>query len=185
MGLNLASATLDTTTGGGSNLTSAKSVPKTDGDYGDAIAPGVKYSTSMDNFSVCVSGGYQMLSVDADNCTDRNVMLASVSVGFGGITIGGSYKDDDLGDDSQDQQVYNVGVRYTAGNMTFGGGMGVSTTETKADGVTSEAEKTNASVSMTYKLGPGIKVGGGLQFEDNDAEADEAYGIVVGLGLSF
>ena len=175
----------DTTAGGGNNLTGAKSVPKTDGDYGDAIALGVKYSTTMDTFSLGVSGGYQTLSADAENGTDRDVMVASLSVGFGGITIGGSYKDDDLGDDSQDQQVYNLGVKYTAGDVTFGGGMGVSTTETKADGVTSEAEKTNASVSMTYKLGPGIKVGGGLQFEDNDAEADEAYGIVVGLGLSF
>ena len=69
--------------------------------------------------------------------------------------------------------------------MTFGGGIGVSTTETKADGAKSEAEQMNASVSMTHKLGPGIKVGGGLQYEDNDSQDDNAYGVVVGLGLSF
>ena len=38
---------------------------------------------------------------------------------------------------------------------------------------------------MTYKIGPGIKVGGGFQYEDNDSQDDKAYGVVVGLGLSF
>ena len=66
----------DTTAGGGSNLTSATSVEKTDGDYGDAIALGVKYSTKMDNFSLGVSGGYQTLSADAEDGTDCDVMVA-------------------------------------------------------------------------------------------------------------
>ena len=110
-------------------------------------------------------------------------MVASVRVGFGGITLGGSYKDDDLGDDAQDQTVYHFGVQYAAGDMTFGGGVGMSTTETEADGT--ETEQTAASVSMTYKIGPGIKVGGGFQYEDNDSQDDKAYGVVVGLGLSF
>ena len=69
--------------------------------------------------------------------------------------------------------------------MTFGGGVGVSTTETEADGTKTETEQTNASVSMAYKIGPGIKVGGGVQYEDNDSQDDKAYGVVVGLGLSF
>ena len=175
----------DTTAGGGSNLTSATSVEKTGGDYEDAIALGVKYSTKMDNFSLGVSGGYQTLNADAEDGTDRDVMVSSVRVGSGGIMLGGSYKDDDLGDDAQDQTVYNFGVKYAAGDMTFGGGVGVSTTETEADGTKTETEQTNASVSITYNIGPGIIVGGGVQYEDNDSQDDKAYGVVVGLGLSF
>ena len=37
--------------------------------------------------------------------------------------------------------------------MTFDGGVGMSTTETEADGTKTETEQTNASVSMTYKIG--------------------------------
>ena len=124
----------DTTAGGGSNLTSATSVEKTDGDYGDAIALGVKYSTKMDNFSLDVSGGYQTFSAHAEDGTDRDVMVASVSVGFGGITLGGSYTDDDLGDDDKDQTVYNFGVKYAVGGLTFGGCVVIRATETEADG---------------------------------------------------
>ncbi|MEC7122452.1 MAG: porin, partial [Pseudomonadota bacterium] len=175
----------DTTAGGGSNLTSAASVEKTDGDFGDAIALSMKYSTKMDSFLVGVSGGYQTLRADAEDGTDRDVRVASVRGGFGGITLGGSYKDDHLGHDAQDQTVYNFGVKYAAGDMTFGGGVVMSTTETEADGTKTETEQTNASVSMTYKIGPGIKVGGAVQYEDNDSQDDKAYGVVVGLGLSY
>ncbi len=105
----------DTTAGGGSNLTSATSGKKTDGSYGDAIALGVKYSIEIDNFSLGVSGGYQILSAAAGDGADRDVMVASVRVGFGGITLGGSYKDDDLGDDTQDQTVYDFDIKHAAG----------------------------------------------------------------------
>ena len=47
--------------------------------------------------------------------------------------------------------------------MTFGGGVGMSTMVPEADGTKTETEQTNASVSMTYKIGLGIKVGGGFQ----------------------
>ena len=127
---------------------------------------------------------------------DREVMIASVSVGFAGATIGGSYKKDDLGNRLKDNEIYNLGVKYQTGDVTIGGGIwvDVETAEKTSteDGSKFEEDttKTAYSVSVTYKLGPGIKVGGGLQFfeteyDDKEEKDTDAAGIVVGIGLTF
>ena len=86
-------------------------------------------------------------------------------------------------------------MKYQTGDVTIGGGIGVDveTAETERDDGTKfdqDTTKTTYSVSVTYKLGPGIKVGGGLQFfeteyDDKEEKDTDTAGIVVSLGLTF
>ena len=56
---------------------------------------------------------------------DREVMIASESLGFAGATICGSYKKDDFGNLLKDNEVYNLDKKHQTSNFTIGGGIGV------------------------------------------------------------
>ena len=87
-------------------------------------------------------------------------------------------------------------MKYQTGDVTIGGGIGVDvetaekTSTEDGSKFEEDTNKTAYSVSVTYKLGPGIKVGGGLQFfeteyDDKEEKDTDAAGIVVGIGLTF
>jgi predicted porin len=133
---------------------------------------------------VHASVGYQHLGLDSvltAGDEDREVIIGSMSAAMGGVKVGASFKTDDMGSASTDVNVATVGITYSAGAMTIGAGGGTSTTET--NGVDSESN--NASASISYKVGPGVVVGGGVQYQDIDTQTDEALGVVMGVKLSF
>ena len=165
---------------GGKMTTNAKAA----GSYGGAYAFGARYSGDLSGMKVHASVGYQHLGLDSvltAGDEDREVIIGSMSAAMGGVKIGASFKTDDMGKASTDVNVATVGITYSAGAMTIGAGGGTSTTET--NGVDSESN--NASASISYKVGPGVVVGGGVQYQDVDTQTDEALGVVMGVKLSF
>ena len=174
----------DTTTGGGMQGGKATGNAKTAGSYGGAYAVGARYSGSFDGVSVHANLGFQHLGLDSQETVadqDREVIIGGVSAAMGGVKVGATFKTDDMGDANTENNVYSVGVTYSAGAMTIGAGTAAQTTETS--GVDSDVN--TASASVAYKVGPGVTVGGGVQYEDNDTKADDAFGVVMGVKLSF
>jgi outer membrane protein OmpU len=174
----------DTTTGGGMQGGGITKNAKTAGDYGSAYAVGAQYKGDLGGLGVSAMLGYQHLGLDSVATAgqeDREVIIGALSASMGGVKVGMSYKTDDKGNADIEQNVYAVGVSYTAGALTIGAGGGTSTTETS--GVDSDSN--NAAASLSYKIGPGVVVGGGIQYQDIDTQTDEALGVVMGVKLSF
>jgi hypothetical protein len=174
----------DTTTGGGMQGGGITKNAKTAGQYGGAYAVGAQYKGDLGGLGVSAMLGYQHLGLDSVATAgqeDREVIIGALSASMGGVKVGMSYKTDDKGNADIEQNVYAVGVSYTAGALTIGAGGGTSTTETS--GVDSDSN--NAAASLSYKIGPGVVVGGGIQYQDIDTQTDEALGVVMGVKLSF
>lgn len=174
------SFTPDTSSGGGAPTNKAASNVKDTG-FGDGMAVGVRYKTSMDGVSVQLGAGFQ--SIGSDNGgEDREVLQGHAKFGIGGVTVGGSYLTDNKASTTSDLNAFNVGVSYKMGDLTIGGGMGAMTTET--NGAQDDTD-THASVSFSYAVAPGVKAGAGLHFEENDGQNDDAVGAVMAIQMSF
>ena len=174
----------DTTTGGGMQGAKPSDYAKTAGSYGGAYAIGARYSGSFEGVSVHANLGFQHLGLDSQVTVadqDREVILGGVSAAMGGVKVGATFITDDMGNSEKENNVYSVGVTYTAGAMTIGAGTAAQTTEENG----SDSDISTASASIAYKVGPGVTVGGGVQYEDNDKFADDAFGVVMGIKLSF
>jgi len=73
---------------------------------------------------------------------------------------------------------YAVGLSYANGPWRFAGGYG----HQELDGPGGiEVEK--VSTGVTYELGAGVTLAGGMEYGDN--EADDAFSGVVEMGVSF
>lgn len=174
------SFTPDTSVGGGEATNSGSSNVK-GGNYGDGMAVGIRYKTSMDGVSVNLGAGYQSVGSD-DGGEDKEAIVAHAIFGLGGITFGGSYLTNNKGSATSDTNAFNLGVSYKMGAVTIGGGVGSSTVET--DGAQDDTD-THASVSFSYAVAPGVKAGAGLHFEENDGQNDDAVGAVMAIQMSF
>jgi hypothetical protein len=174
------SFTPDTTSGGGLNTNKAASNVKDTG-YGDGMAVGVRYKTSMDGVSVQLGAGFQSIGSDSGG-EDREVLQGHAKFGIGGVTVGGSYLTDNKASTTTDLNAFNIGVSYKMGDLTIGGGMGAMTTETSGS---QDDTDTHASVSFSYAVAPGVKAGAGLHFEENDGQDDDAVGAVMAIQMSF
>ena len=170
----------DTSTGGGTNSNKGSSNVKDTG-YGDGMSVGVKYKTSMDGVSVQMGAGFQSIGSDSGG-EDRETVQGHLKVGVAGVTVGGAYITDNLASTTSDSNRFNVGISYKMGDLTIGGGVGSSTTETSG---AQDDTDTVASVSFSYAVAPGVKAGAGLHFEENDGYDDDAVGAVMAIQMSF
>ena len=174
------SFTPDFSSGGGGATNSGSSSVKDTG-YGDGMAVAIRYKTSMDGVSVQLGSGFRQQGSDAGG-EDLEVINAHAKVGVAGLTFGGAYTTNNLGSTTQDKNMFNLGVSYKMGDLTIGGGVGSSTTET--DGAQDDTD-TFVSASLSYAVAPGVKAGAGLHFEENDGHDDDAVGAVMAIQMSF
>jgi len=174
------SFTPDFTAAGGGNTNSGSSSVKDTG-YGDGMAVAVRYKTSMDGVSVQLGSGFRQQGSDSGG-EDVEVINAHAKFGVAGLTFGGSYTTNNLGSTTQDKNMFDLGVSYKMGDITIGGGVGSSTTET--DGAQDDTD-TFVSASFSYAVAPGVKAGAGLHFEENDGQDDDAVGAVMAIQMSF
>ena len=160
---------------GGGELEQGSSNVKDTG-YGDGMSVG-SYKTSMDGVSVQMGAGFRALVLTWWRRCGRS---RPSKVGAAGVTLV-ALTHRQLGSSTLDS---NVQCRhsYKMGDLTIGGGVGSSTTETSG---AQDDTDTVASVSFSYAVAPGVKAGAGLHFEENDGYDDDAVGAVMAIQMSF
>ncbi|MGP1257283.1 MAG: porin, partial [Kiloniellales bacterium] len=110
-----------------------------------------------------------------------------VNVGYAGFTVGGSVLHTNGGlDDDGDVLVWDVGVTYGQGPWEVGVTYLNGETET---GAGQEDEIDRFELGGRYRLSPGVRVVGAIQYtdeEDDSANRDEdAWGVIIGTRLDF
>jgi hypothetical protein len=121
------------------------------------------------------------------NRHDSTGFGTGANVGFGGVTIGASYINEN---ETFTKDNFNVGVRYKAGMNAFSAAYQLATTETAA-GTSDDDEATLFTFGYERTLGPGVKVGASVAKVDWDGAgtgaASDNDGIIVvgGVRLDF
>jgi len=120
---------------------------------------------------------------------DTSEYSAGLTLGFGGLAVGGAYKfsDNDGGEDGLERHDYNVGVTYGQGPWKVGLQYAGVQTENKAN---ADGEYNAVVVGGQYILGPGITAFGGVQFLQGEDELEGSQGedatiFFIGTALSF
>ncbi len=183
---------------GGNQQSSGLNLDEQDGDYNNFFGIGANFVESFGGVDVAVSAGFEYGSNEEDNAggpdyDDFYGYSGGLNVGFSGFTVGGSVQHNNGGlDDDADTLVWDAGVTYGQGpwevgftylsgeTETFNGVTGASTGDDKID---------RFEVGGNYRLSPGVKVVGALQYseiEDDSANRDEdAWGVILGTRLDF
>lgn len=133
---------------------------------------GAKYSNDFGGFSLALGAGYYHNG--QPTAAEEANFGVSAQVGFGGFTFGGSYGDNNGGDD----KAFGIGATYDTGPWNFGAYYG---DVLDAGGVSSDDY--NAGLGVSYALAQGVTLGGTLEFGEagnNDLIAGGAF-----VGLSF
>lgn len=155
------------------------------GKQGEVIEVGANYVNKFDNVSVAISGGYATGTLEAETATiddDQTQWNVGAQIGFMGFTVGGAYKNDDQGMDS-DEETFNVGIRYATGPW----GVGIQYAHVEFDDSDGELDATE--IGGSYAFGPGMLVYAGIQFYDNDEFSSTSEGdstiVFLGTHVSF
>jgi len=119
---------------------------------------------------------------------DTNEFNAGLTLGFGGLSVGGAYKytDNDSGTEDLERHDYNVGVSYGQGPWKIGVQYAGVSLDENGDG-----DLHAVVIGGQYVLGPGITAFGGVQFWDaeddlaSSSTGEDATVFFVGTALSF
>jgi hypothetical protein len=180
------------------STTNADNMPVVGGNSGtesqmfDAV---VKYSAKMGGSTVSANVGYGETQGTAAN--SNKFVRTGVAVTSGGVTAGFDYKDvqdDDSGKggtaNSDEQQSYNLGVKYAAGGYT----MGVAYAHTEmpfASGTTGDDEMDKYILGVERGMGAGVTLTGQLLYVDysdettSDANNNNGWALVGGVKVAF
>lgn len=155
----------------------------------DFFDVGANYVNSFGGFDVAISGRYGIASGAGAN--DPTVFGAGLNLGVAGVTIGGSFAEqNDAG--NRDGQVYDVGVSYKTGpwgfSFTYMNGSNVDD-ENAAAGADEELQQ--FLLGVTYSLAKGVKIGAFGAYVDFDEDlsdggggtGDDVDGFVIGTGI--
>lgn len=155
-------------------------------DVHDGVSLGANFVESFNGIDVAVAGGYGRWEA-ASGTEDPEVWNAGLSLGFGGFTVGGSVAVSDNDRTVGDATGWDVGVSYATGPW----GVSVIYFSGERDGGSADdIEHETVHGSVSYAMGPGIKIVGTLGFTDIDDKSgsnndNEAVYFVVGPKLSF
>ncbi len=164
--------------------------PSENAEYHDGIDAAVKFRKVVSDIDIRAYGRYGIASNDSVGGDDPSVFSTGMSLGYAGITVGGSYANQDEAGVNEGQS-FDLGVSYETGPW------GVSATyfQGEAEGdvaVGGDEEVSTLELAASYALGPGIKVIGSVgynDFDDDDTGADDdsndGYWVVSGIQLSF
>jgi predicted porin len=159
-------------------------------DYNNFIGVGANYVESFGGFDIAVAGGMEYGMEEDDDVPTVDIedfwaYSGGLNVGFSGFTVGGSVLYSNNGLDDRDTLVWDVGATYGAGPWE----VGLTYLRGETDTAGGEDEIQRAELGGNYRLSPGVKVVGALQWsdmEDASINRDEtAWGVILGTRLDF
>jgi predicted porin len=160
------------------------------------------WEASYNNVAFAFSGGYGQ-GEGAYHYDDPSEWTVGANVGFGGFTLGGSYKESNAtgewygvnpglgpwsGEDSDSEiTAWDVGITYETGpwgfNLAYGQQESDSYTNdpyyTSDDSVLFESDAESWIAGLTYKYGPGMQIGFGVQYLSNEFDVTGVDGPFV------
>jgi len=154
----------------------------------DIFDIGANYVNSFGAFDVALAGRYGVGS-RAQSDDDPTVYAFGLNLGYAGFKIGGSYaKSED--DGANDGRFFDLGVSYETGpwgvSFTYSNGENDSSDVFFGDAPGDESELEQYLAGVTYKLGPGVKVGAWAGYIDLDApngSVNDLDGFHIGTGF--
>jgi predicted porin len=170
---------------GGNNQTFGLNETDEAGEFDNFFAGGANFVESFGGVDVAVAGGIEY-GMAEDSGDDFVGYSGGLNVGFSGFTVGGSvlYSDNVIGA-NDGQLVWDVGATYGAGPWEIG--VTYLNGETETGGGDDQVHR--VELGGNYRLSPGVKVVGALQYtNDDDASAsreEDAWGVILGTRLDF
>lgn len=162
--------------------------PSENAAFHDGIDVGVNFTESFGGFDVAAYGRFGTASND-DGGDDPQVYGAGINLGYAGFTVGGSYGEQEEGD-NQEGRSWDVGASYSTG--PWGVSIQYFSGESEGTAGGGDEELQSAEGAVSYALGPGIKVVGSVGWSDFDDDVDadgdgsnDGYWVVTGIKLSF
>jgi hypothetical protein len=174
----------------------------------DIVDFGANYVNSFGDFDIAVSGRWGFADVN-NQSDDATVWAAGLNLGFGGVTVGGSYGEQNGARGfNQNGEVYDVGISYSTGPWGFSftyfhgenqgnpEGAKAATQDAAGNFVAAVAAKPETGdeevdqflIGVSYDLAKGVNIGGYgayVDFEDADGgTADHSVdGFIIGTGV--
>jgi predicted porin len=158
------------------------------GQQSEIIEAAANWVGSFSGVDIAVYAGYGSTELEAATATateDLEGWGFGGEFGYMGFTLGGSYRqvDNALALPDTDRHDWNIGLAYETGPWTIAGAYGHGEVEA-GTGAPGEDEIDQYEVGVTYGLGPGISLVGGVQyveFQDNLGAAGSENDALIGL----
>lgn len=163
----------------------------------DIFDIGANYVNSFGDFDLAVSTRWGIASDDrarvAGTDTGKNpqVFGAGINLGFAGVTIGGSFAEQN-NDGVRDGRVFDAGVSYSTGpwGVSFTYLNGENVNNESSVGVGNDEELQAFLIGASYKIGKGVSAsafGAYVDFEEDRGDAggagDDVDGFIIGTAL--
>ena len=167
----------------------------TNTEYYNGFSVGVNYVEDFNGFGVAISGGWRTAQVPDDikglpGVDNYGAYSMGAQLSYAGFTVGGSYANEysgitDGATFSTEGEGWDAGITYGIGPWTFGATYFQG--EISADPTLVSTEQMRAAqFGITYALGPGITLAGGIMWAEYAAEdGHDQSGVVGAAGLSF
>lgn len=153
----------------------------------DFFDVGANYVNSFGGFDVAVSGRYGIAS-GATGAEDPEVFGFGANFGFAGVTIGGSWAEQN-GTAAGDGTAYDVGISYETGpwgfSFTYFHGENHDLDNAFVPGNNDE-ELDQFLFAVNYKLAKGVSLGGYggyIDFDEENSSANDVDGFFIGTGV--
>lgn len=153
---------------------------------------GANYVNSFGGVDLAVSARWGIASDDSIGGDDPEVWGAGANVGFAGVTVGGSFAEQN-GTALQDGTAFDAGISYETGpwGFSFTYFSGENVDNENATALTGNDETQDAYLlAATYKVAKGVKVqafGAYIDFEEETGDlggtGDDVDGFVIGTGI--
>lgn len=153
-----------------------------DEDLQNIVGVAVNYEQSFDAWSIGASAGFETgewnqgakNAIDADGLNDKRAWSASggLTVGFGGLNVGGAYNWNNMGLSGIRQHTVTAGLTYTVDRFTFGPSFGM-TWEKGSNSADREIQVYD--FGARYAFAPGVNLVGSIQhvrYDNGDLSSD-------------
>jgi predicted porin len=151
------------------------------------------YVNSFGDFDVAVSGRWGFADMN-NQSDDATVWAAGLNLGFSGVTVGGSYGEQNgTKGINMNGEVYDLGISYSTGPWGFSFTYFHGENQGNPEGAALVAETGDEEVDqfllgISYDLAKGVNIGGYgayIDFEDADGgTADHSVdGFIIGTGV--
>ena len=177
---------------GGDRQSSDLNTSEDEDDYNNFLGVGANFVESFNGVDVAVAGGFEFGQTEknAVQATDIDEFVGfsgGVNVGFAGFTVGGSVLHTNGGlENDGDELVWDIGATYGQGPWEVGITYLRGETET---GANDEDEIDRFEIGGRYRLSPGVRVVGAIQYTDEEDDStnrdEDAWGIIIGTRLDF
>jgi predicted porin len=138
------------------------------------------------DIGVHVAVGHGEREVGGPGLDDRRQWGAGGQLGWRGLVLGASFRQDDLGVSGSDRLDWNLGAAYTTGPWTVAAAFAHGEVDLPTGG---EDELDHLEVGARYLVGPGITLAAGMQYVDFDSPRasarNQAWLGLVGTEVAF